>query len=201
MLKADLACPNGCIVLEAKGDRKSCTAVLGRSEGACPQCGDDLVRQMDISDGFELIERVPTRRLEDPNLNLSDRSAYLSREMTTWSYSALADLFEDDEEYALYMREADHKAVFFHAHGRCWLMVRTPAAEMSKVSPELVEDWLGSLAPKEPGAEPVLMHRDELPKDVKAMVDHVETVEPEHPYETFGRVTGEQPYHDKEENQ
>lgn len=62
MLKADLACPNGCLILEAKGGKESCTDVLDRAEGDCPRCGEELVRQMDISDGFELIERVPTRQ-------------------------------------------------------------------------------------------------------------------------------------------
>ena len=117
------------------------------------------------------------------NENLSPRSKYLSREMTTWSYRALKDLFEGNEEFALYMREADHKAVFFYAHGHCWLMTRNPSPEINAAAPEVVEDWIGSLAPKEPGAEPVLMHREELPKDVKSMIDHVLAVEPEHPYE------------------
>lgn len=127
--------------------------------------------------------------LEDPNPHLSPRSKYLSREMTTWSYQSITDLFEGNEEFALYMREADHKAVFFYAHGRCWMMVRSPGTRMSSAAPEIVEDWMGASAAKEPGAEPVLMHRDELPKDVKAMIDHVETVEPEHPHETYARIT------------
>lgn len=105
--------------------------------------------------------------------------------MTEWSYQSLRDLFQGNDEYALYMREADHKAVFFSAHGRCWLATLSPAVEMNIAAPEVVEDWIGSLAPKEPGAEPVLMHREELPRDVKGLVDHVETIEPEHPHERW----------------
>jgi len=127
---------------------------------------------------------------KEKNSNLSPRSSYLSREMTTWSYRALKTLFEGNEDFALYMREADHKAVFFYAHGRCWLMVRNPRPEINAAAPELVEDWIGASAPKEPGAEPVLMHREELPKDVKAMVEHVEVVEPEHPYESWSDHDG-----------
>lgn len=53
---------------------------------------------------------------KEKSSNLSPRSSYLSREMTTWSYRALKTLFEGNEEFALYMREADHKAVFFYAN-------------------------------------------------------------------------------------
>lgn len=120
---------------------------------------------------------------DDPNPHLSRRSKYLSREMTTWSYSALKDLFEGSEEFVLYMQEADHHAVFFYEHGRCWLYTQTPRGEFHQVAPELIEDWIGSLAPKEHGTEPVLMHRDELSKSVKAMIEHVQVVEPEHVYE------------------
>ncbi len=122
-------------------------------------------------------------QFKDRNPNLSPRESLLSREMEAWSYQSLKTLFEGNEEFALYMREADHKAVFFYAHGRCWLMVRNPSPELHTAAPELVEDWIGASAPKEPGAEPVLMHREELPDDVKSMVEHVEVVEPTHPHE------------------
>lgn len=123
--------------------------------------------------------------MNDPNPDLSPRSKYLSREMAAWDYSAIESLFEDDENFALYMREADHEAVFFHAHGRYWLYTRYPSAEFDQAAPEVVEDWIGASAPKEPGAEPVLMHREELPQSVKAIIEHVNVVEPQHVHEKW----------------
>jgi len=181
-MKADLACPNGCVVFECKGVTESCRNLLDRAaDGDCPHCGMELEQRFDLTEDFALLDDIPV--LDDPNPHLSRRSKYLSREMTAWSYSSLRDLFDGDEEYALYMREADHRAVFFHHADRCWLVTLAPGRDMSIAAPEIVEDWIGSLAEKEHGAEPVLMHRDELPSGAQTMIEYVEEGDVEHPYE------------------
>lgn len=121
----------------------------------------------------------------ETNPTLTPRSKYLRREMTEWSYRQLVDLFKGDTNFALYMHEADHHGVFFYEHGECWMMCQDPTGNFDQAAPEVVEDWIGSSAPKEPGAEPVLMHREELPKSVKAMIDHVKVVEPKHVHEQW----------------
>lgn len=128
--------------------------------------------------------------MSDPNPHLSPRSGYLNRIMTTWSYDDLKGLFEGDENFALYLNEADHEAVFFQAHGRFWLFNHLPTTEVHKAAPEVIIDRIGAAAPKEPGAEPVLMHRDELPNHVRLTVEGVEKDPPEHPYDELERKIG-----------
>lgn len=119
--------------------------------------------------------------MSEPNPHLSPRSRYLNREMATWSYDDLKALFEGDENFALYLNEADHEAVFFHAHGRFWLFNHAPTSEIHSSAPEMIIDRIGALAEKEYGAEPVLMHRDELPNNVRMTVESVVADPPEHP--------------------
>jgi hypothetical protein len=96
------------------------------------------MRGFDLTENFALLDDIPV--LDDPNPHLSPKSKYLSREMTAWSYSALKNLFDGDGEHALYLREADHRAVFFYYGGRCWLVTCAPGRDMSVAAPELVED-------------------------------------------------------------
>jgi len=121
--------------------------------------------------------------MNDPNRHLSPKSKYLNREMTAWDYDVLEELFDGDENFALYLEEADHEAVFFHAHGRFWLFNHLPTTEVRKAAPEVIIDRIGATAEKEYGAEPVLMHRDELPTHVQATVEDVEENPPEHPHD------------------
>lgn len=120
---------------------------------------------------------------DGPNPHLSPRSSYLKREMTAWSYEDLKQLFDGDKNFALYVDEADHEAVFFHAHERFWLFNHLPTTEVHKSAPTVIMDWLGAIAENEPGAEPVLMHRDELPGHVRKTVERVERDPPMHPYD------------------
>ena len=119
------------------------------------------------------------RRSDD----LSPRPSTLRRDMTAWSLSALKSLFDGDEEFALYVTEADHEAVFFHHDDRCWLFCRPPSSGWDQAAPEVIEDWIGSLAEKEHGTEPLLMHRDELPSRAQGIIESVRRDPPKHVYE------------------
>lgn len=125
--------------------------------------------------------------MRDPNPDMTRRSKYLNRQLHTWSYDALKRLFDGDRDFALYMTEADHEAVFFHAHGRFWLFCRPPVGGWDQAMPELVEDWIGSTAPKEPKVEPVLMHREELPARAGDVVQNVVDDPPEHAVDELNR--------------
>ena len=118
--------------------------------------------------------------MDDPNPHLSPKSKYLNREMTAWDYDAIKRLFEGNEDFVLYAEEADHEMVFFWANDRFWLFSRAPKVNWDDSAPEVVVDWIGAVAEKEHGAEPVLMHRDELPQRASGVVDRVERGEVEH---------------------
>lgn len=120
--------------------------------------------------------------------DLTPRPSTLRRDMTTWSYAALKDLFDGTDEFALYVTEADHEAVFFHAHDRPWLFCRPPSSGWDQAAPEVIEDWIGSLAEKEVGAEPVLMHHDELPERARSIIEATRRDPPEHAYDRLERV-------------
>jgi hypothetical protein len=111
--------------------------------------------------------------------------------LTTWSFDDLRELFAGDDRWALYMEQADHHAVFFHHDGRVWLATEDPRGKQHLAFPEAVEDWLGAAAPKEPGVEPVLLHREELPSVAARLVAWVVETDPEHPVDEFDRKYGE----------
>jgi len=120
--------------------------------------------------------------------DLTSRPSSLSREMVQWSYSALRELFDGDDQFALYATEADHEMVFFYAHGRCWLWSRPPSDGWSQAMPEVVEDWIGASAPKEPGAEPVLMHREELNYGARGIVNRTVNDPPKHAHDRIDEL-------------
>jgi len=126
--------------------------------------------------------------MSDPNPHLSPKSKYLNREMTAWDYGAIKRLFEGDEDFALYAEEADHEMVFFWANDRFWLFSRAPKVSWDDSAPEIVTDWIGASAEKEHGAEPVLMHRGELPKGARGQIKHVRDNDPEHVYEKLNNA-------------
>lgn len=117
--------------------------------------------------------------------DLTPRPSSLPRDLTEWSLDALESLFEGDDEFALYATQADHEMVFFAAHDRCWCWTRPPSDGWSQAAPEVVEDWLGATAPKEPGAEPVLMHREELNYGAQGIVSRTVDDPPKHVYEKW----------------
>jgi len=121
--------------------------------------------------------------MNDLNPHLSPKSKYLNREMTAWEYDAIKQLFEGNEDFALYAEEADYEMVFFWANDRFWLFSRAPKVSWEDTAPEIVIDWIGASAEKEHGAEPVLMHRDELPTTARDQVEYVRETDPDHVYE------------------
>jgi len=50
-----------------------------------------------------------------------------------------------------------------------------------------VVDWIGATAEKEHGAEPVLMHQNELPQTARDQIEHVREDEPAHVYEKLSQ--------------
>lgn len=126
--------------------------------------------------------------MNDPNPHLSPKSKYLNREMTAWDYDAIKRLFEGNEEFVLYAEEADHEMVFFWANDRFWLFSRAPKVSWDDSAPEIVTDWIGASAEKEHGAEPVLMHRDELSKTARDQIEYVREKDPEHVCEKLSRI-------------
>jgi|GEM_PF-5424627 len=109
--------------------------------------------------------------------------------MTAWDYAAIKRLFEGNEAFALYAEEADHEMVFFWANDRFWLFSRAPKIRWDDAAPEVVVDWIGATAEKEHGAEPVLMHQDELPKTARDQIEHVREDEPAHVYEKLSQYS------------
>lgn len=126
--------------------------------------------------------------MNDPNPHLSPKSRYLNREMTAWDYDAIKRLFGGNEDFVLYAEEADHEIVFFWANDRFWLFSRAPKVSWDDSAPEIVTDWIGASAEKEPGAEPVLMHRDELSKTARDQIEYVRENDPEHVYEKLSQI-------------
>jgi len=126
--------------------------------------------------------------MNDPNPNLTPKSKYLNREMDTWNYEAIKSLFEGNEDFVLYAEEADHKMMFFWTNDRFWLFSRAPKVRWDDSAPEIVTDWIGASAEKEHGAEPVLMHQDELPKTARDKIEYVRENDPEHVYEKLSRI-------------
>jgi hypothetical protein len=121
--------------------------------------------------------------MNDMNPHLSPKSKYLNREMTAWEYDAIKQLFEGTEDFALYAEDAAHEMVFFWTNDRFWLFSRAPKVSWDDAAPEIVIDWIGASAEKEHGAEPVLMHRDELPTTARGQVEYVRETDPEHVYD------------------
>lgn len=121
--------------------------------------------------------------MNDPNPRLSPRSQYLNRDLTTWDYDAITQLLDGNEDFALYAEQVDHEMVFFWAHNSFWLFTRAPTVSWDAAAPEVVIDWIGAAAEKEPGAEPVLMHHNELPTTAREQIETVRETNPEHVYD------------------
>lgn len=99
------------------------------------------------------------------------RTPAISRQMVAWDYDSIAALFEGNTDYCLLAQIADNKAVFFWERGECWLFTTYPSGPWEQTMPELIIDWIGASAPKEPGAEPLLLHRDELDRDLETPIE------------------------------
>lgn len=107
--------------------------------------------------------------------------------MTVWSYESLERLFAGNTDYVLYMSIADSEAVFFNARERDWFFSRAPSSGWEQSAPEIIEDWIGSLAEKEHGTEPVLMHRDELDTTAQNLIEAVEDGQHDHCLDELAR--------------
>lgn len=121
-----------------------------------------------------------TFRHVNPNMS---RAPSLDREMVAWEYDDLLDLFDGNTDFALVCDSADHRAVFFWADGHHWLFTEAPKQPWSQAAPEVIEDWIGSVAAGEFGAEPLLVHRDELSASLRTPIERVTDGDVEHVWE------------------
>lgn len=122
-----------------------------------------------------------TFRHKNPELS---RAASIDRTMVAWEYDSLKELFEGNTDYCLLAEVADNRALFFWEDGEHWLFTTYPSGPWEQAMPEAIIDWIGAAAPKEPGAEPLLVHRDELSASLTAPIERVQDGE-EHVHEQF----------------
>lgn len=95
-----------------------------------------------------------------------------ARDLMHWDYQAVKSLL-NASPFCLYFNIADDEAVFFHEIGEFWLFTHGVRGDISQVAPEMVEDWIGSSALREPKADPAVLHLEELPSWASSMVDRV----------------------------
>lgn len=101
------------------------------------------------------------------------------RDLMHWDYEAVKSLI-GRSPFCLYFNIADHHAVFFHELGEFWLFTQGVRGGISQVAPEMIEDWIGSSALKEPKADPAVLHVEELPQWATSMLEAVRNGEEKH---------------------
>ena len=101
------------------------------------------------------------------------RAAAIDRDMTAWSLDAIRRLLSSGE-FALLCEVADRRALCFWADDELVVFTDHPKAPWTQCHPAAIVDWIGAAAPKEPGAEPLLVHREELTGSLRDPIDRAE---------------------------
>lgn len=106
------------------------------------------------------------------------RAAPIDRHMVAWKYSDIEELFEGNRTFALFCNSADRRALYFW-EGEHYLFVDAPKQKWTEAPPETIIDWIGAAAVKEPGQEPLLVHRKELLASMQTPIERVQRDEDE----------------------